>query len=117
MALAENLSIYKDTTILCKEFLKLGMKINKSIRFGQFKTTVDKTFEALDLIRIANSNKDRRALYLKNFIRLISEVQSRLLIFTDLEFISPKQSTYINKLIVKILKQATGWLKNSQKEL
>ena len=34
MALAENLSIYKDTTILCKEFLKLGMKINKSIRFG-----------------------------------------------------------------------------------
>ena len=55
MALAENLSIYKDTTTLCKEFLKLGMKINKSIRFSQFKTTVDKTFEALDLIRIANS--------------------------------------------------------------
>ena len=117
MALAESLNIYKDTTILCKEFLRLGMKINKSIRFSQFKTTVDKTFEALDLIRIANTNMDNRALHLKDFIRLISEVKSRILIFTDLEFISPKQSTHIDKLITKILKQAMGWLKSSQKEL
>ena len=115
MALAETLNIYKDTINLCKELLRLNTKINKTIRFSQYKTTVDKSFEALDLIRIANSDKETRADNLKIFIRLISEIQSRILIFTDLRFIAPNQSTLINKLLTKIIKQALGWLKTSQK--
>lgn len=117
MALAETLNIYKDTINLCKELLRLNTKINKTIRFSQYKTTVDKSFEALDLIRVANSNKKTRADNLKIIIRLISEIQSRILIFTDLKFITPNQATVINKLLTKIIKQALGWLKISQIEL
>lgn len=109
--LSTELQIYKDTYTLCKVLLIYNDKIPRSIRYGEYETSIKYAFHALDLIYKCNSNVQKRFVYLNEFIYYIEGVKNRIQLFADTKKMTIKQATNIVFLSNKVLKQAYGWRK------
>ena len=112
--ITENLQIYKDTKILCQLLLSYMPNISKVIRYGEYGKTLSMACDALDLIYIANSDMEKRYKVLIRYLQVLGGIRSRIVLFTETKFLSPKQSTNLIIMIDKVQKQATGWRKSSQ---
>ena len=115
MALTENLLIYKDTLVLCKILLKYSKTVSKIVRYSTYNEAVSKACAALDMIRRINESWTEREDRIHEYILLMSEVNSRINLLTDAEFLNKKQATNLNHLSEKVLREAYGWQKAEQK--
>ena len=115
MALTENLFIYKDTLVLCKILLKYSKTVSKIVRYSTYSEAVSKACAALDMIRRINESWTEREERIHEYILLMSEVNSRINLLTDAEFLNRKQATNLNHLSEKVLREAYGWQKAEQK--
>ena len=115
MALTENLYIYKDTLVLCKILLKYSKTVSKIVRYSTYNEAVSKACAALDMIRRINESWTEREERIHEYILLMSEVNSRINLLTDAEFLNKKQATNLNHLAEKVLREAYGWQKAEQK--
>ena len=115
MALTENLFIYKDTLILCKILLNYSKTVSKIVRYSTYNEAVSKACAALDMIRRINESWTEREERIHEYILLMSEVNSRINLLTDAEFLNKKQATNLNHLAEKVLREAYGWQKAEQK--
>ena len=115
MALTENLFIYKDTLVLCKILLKYSKTVSKIVRYSTYNDAVSKACAALDMIRRINESWTERDERIHEYILLMSEVNSRINLLTDAEFLNKKQATNLNHLSEKVLREAYGWQKAEQK--
>lgn len=111
MAYTETLFIYKDTYLLCKLLLKYSKNVSRIIRYGAYETMTSKACTALDLVRRINESFEGREENLHEFILLMSEVKSRINLFTDADFLPVKTATNLNYQVDKVLKEAYGWQK------
>lgn len=74
------------------------------------------SLDALDAIYVANSDETNRPEVLSRFLQLIGGVRSRIRLFTELKYLSPKQSVNLQLLIDSVSKQATGWRNSSLRQ-
>ena len=102
MALTENLFIYKDTLVLCKILLKYSKTVSKIVRYSTYNEAVSKACAALDMIRRINESWTERDERIHEYILLMSEVNSRINLLTDAEFLNKKQATNLNHLADKV---------------
>ena len=93
--LSEELKIYKDTYTLTLQLFKYQNNVPKFLRYGEYGRAVDKAFQALDLIYVANSDVKQRAAALKRFLQLIGSIRSRVRLFLELKYLSIKQGTVL----------------------
>ena len=114
MAQAETLYIYKDTYTLCKLLLIYSKNISRIVRYGAYETTISKACVALDLVRRINESFEGREVNLHEYILLMSEVKSRINLFTDAQFLPVKTATNLNYQVDKVMKEAYGWLKSER---
>ena len=114
MAQAETLYIYKDTYTLCKLLLTYSKNISRIVRYGAYETTISKACVALDLVRRINESFEGREVNLHEYILLMSEVKSRINLFTDAQFLPVKTATNLNYQVDKVMKEAYGWLKSER---
>lgn len=114
MAYTENLQIYKDTFTLCKLLLNYSKTISKIVRYGQFEVAISKACTALDLVRRINSSFEDRERNLNEFILCLSEVKSRITLFSEAQFLSVKAATNLNYVVDKVLQEGYGWLKSTR---
>lgn len=114
MAQAETLYIYKDTYTLCKLLLTYSKNISRIVRYGAYEATISKACVALDLVRRVNESFEGREANLHEFILLMSEVKSRINLFTDAQFLPVKTATNLNYQVDKVMKEAYGWLKSER---
>lgn len=114
MAQAETLYIYKDTYTLCKLLLTYSKNISRIVRYGAYETTISKACVALDLVRRINESFEGREVNLHEYILLMSEVKSRINLFTDAQFLPVKTATNLNYQVDKVMKEAYGWLKSEK---
>ena len=115
MAYAENLQIYKETLLLCKLLMGYSKHVTKMIRFGQYEVAISKACQALDLVRRINSSFESREYYLNEFIMLIADVSSRIMLFADAKYLDVKKSTNLNSQVGKVSAMAYGWLNSERK--
>lgn len=115
MAYSEDLYIYKETHKLCKLLLDYSKNASKLIRYGQYGVAIDKACMALDLVRRINSDFEERERNLREFILLLSEVRSRITLFTESQYISVKAATNLTFQIEKVMKDGYGWLRSERK--
>ena len=109
--LSDELQIYKDTFKLCKILMSYSKNVSRLVRYGEYSVAISKACTALDLIRRINESFEQREVYLHDYILLVSEVKSRITLFTEAEFLSVKAATNLDYQVNKIAKEATGWLK------
>lgn len=111
MAYAENLQIYRDTSLLCKLLLTYSKNVSKLIRYGEYSVMISKACIALDLIRRVNSSFDDRERNLTEFILGMSDVKSRITLFAETQFLGVKAATNLNKVADEVLQEGYGWLR------
>ena len=111
MAFTEDLFIYKDTLLLCKILLKYSNSVSRTVRFTTYNEAVVKSCTALDLVRRINESWENREERMHDYILLMSEVKSRINLFTDADFLPVKTATNLNHQVDKVLKEAYGWQK------
>ena len=80
-----------------------------------YNEAVSKACAALDMIRRINESWTERDERIHEYILLMSEVNSRINLLTDAEFLDKKQATNLNHLAEKVLREAYGWQKAEQK--
>ena len=102
MALTENLFIYKDTLVLRKILLKYSKTVSKIVRYSIYNEAVSKACAALDMIRRINESWTEREERIHEYILLMSEVNSRINLLTDAEFLNKKQTTNLNMMSDKV---------------
>lgn len=115
MAYTETLQIYKDTFDLCKLLLMYSKNVSRIIRYGSYEEAISKACTALDLIRRINESWDGREENLHEYILLLSEVKSRISLFTEAGFVTNKNATNLMYKTDKALRQAHGWQKAEKK--
>ena len=111
--LSENLQIYHDTFDLVKALYQYIDKVPRALRYGEYGHTVSLALDSLDMIYVANSDKEERYWALTRFLQITGGVRSRIRLFGELRYLSPRQISYLSRLIDVVQKQARGW-KNSQ---
>lgn len=111
--LSEQLQIYRDTYELAKAMYGYYNNVPKALRYGEYGHALSMTLDALDMIYVANSDVAERYWALTRYLQLAGGVRARIRLFGELQYLSPKQSTYLLRIIEKVQKQATGW-RNSQ---
>ena len=114
--LTENLQIYKDTKELCRQLLIYQPNIPKMVRYGEYGKAVSLAFEAMDMVYVANSDASERLWSLVRYLQMMGGVRSRIALFTELRYLSPRQSVCLSLMIEKVMKQATGWRNASQRQ-
>ena len=107
--LSEDLQIYRDTYELARKLYEYSQHVPKHVRYGEYGRAVSMTFEALDLIYVANSDKDERPAALRRYLQLIGGVRSRIRLMGEMKYLSPRQAVNVNFLLERMSKQATGW--------
>ena len=111
---SEELQIYKDTFNLCKILMTYSKNVSKIVRFGQYSVAVSKACTALDLVRRINSSFEGREHNLNEFCLLISEVNSRIALFTQAGYLPVKAATNLAYLTDKVMAEGFGWLKSER---
>ena len=114
--MTENLQIYLDVKELAKLLLTYQPNVPRIVRYGEYDKLISMTCEAMDLIYIANSDADSRAKVLIRFLQIFGGIKSRICLFSEVKYLSPKQSVRLTVMADKILKQATGWRNASQRQ-
>lgn len=114
MAYTETLFIYKDTYLLCKLLLQYSKNVSRIIRYGAYEIAISKACMALDVVRRINEIFENREENLHEYILLMSEVKSRINLFTDADFLPVKTATNLNHQVDKVLKEAYGWRKTER---
>lgn len=114
MAYTETLYIYNDTFNLCKLLLEYSKNVSRIIRYGVYEVTISKACTALDLIRRINESFEHREENLHEYILLMSEVKSRITLFTESNFLGKKAATNLNYQVEKVAREAYGWLKSER---
>ena len=107
--LSEDLQIYRDTFELCKLMHTYSGNVPKSVRYGEYGRAMSMSLDALDMIYVANSDKDRRPAALTRYLQFIGGVRSRIRLIKELRLISVRQSVNLLYLIDKVQRQAIGW--------
>ena len=107
--LSEDLQIYRDTYELAKTLHVYSRNVPKHARYGEYGRAMSMSLDALDMIYVANSDKNGRIAALTRYLQLIGGVRSRVRLMGELRYISPRQSVILMGLIDKTSRQATGW--------
>lgn len=122
--LATQLDIWVDTFNLAKllALYQSGKKprgdkgafMPKHARYGIMNECVNVTISCLDVIYMANKNKNSRALYYETFLERLQGVHSRIRLMSEVGWLSVRQTTNIMTLMDKVGKQATA-LRNASR--
>ena len=112
----ENLQLYRKTFEVAKEMLKRQKDISRSVRYGVYGDAVKMIFNAMDLIYVANSNKDDRVDALSKYIQTLGGIRSRIRLLGEEKYLSKRTQDYIACSIAVCLKQAIGWRNTTLRE-
>lgn len=122
--LATQLDIWVDTFNLAKLLAQYqsgktprgdkGAFMPKYARYGIMNECVNVVVSCLDIIYIANKNKNSRAIYYDTFLERLQGVHSRIRLMSEMRWLSVRQSTNIMTQMEKVGKQATA-LRNASR--
>lgn len=112
--LTEELQIYRDAYELAKRTFSYAGNVPKTVRYGEYGRVMGMVCEVMDLVYVANSDFEERPAALRRTLQLLGGIRSRVRLFGELRYLSPRESVAMMKGIEKIGRQATGWRNTSQ---
>lgn len=107
--LSEKLQIYLDTYKLVEVLYRHMSNVPKAYRYGEYGRASSMSFEALDMIYVANSSQEERPAALTRYLQLIGGVRSRMRLMSEMKILPPKMSVNVQFLLDKVSRQAIGW--------
>ena len=113
--LTSQLYIYKTLKEFIVQLLRYQSNISKVIRYGQYEKVLQMSFDCLGLVYKANVDFNQRIGCLSKLLFLLDQIKVRIEVFTDVKYLSVKQSTFLISKLDNVGKQANGW-RNSAKQ-
>lgn len=109
MALTEELPVYRAVYRLLNMILDARERFPKGYRYEFGTHLMMRCVECCELIRYANSDRERRAAYLQEFLVRFDGLRLLLRVCQDRKLITIKQGADMLLLVQEIERQATGW--------
>ena len=113
----EDLPVFKQAWDVVVEIHKTGENVPRSFRYNELPVVKLKAMEAVHCIRRAQHSRDNRIMHIENGIEALEFVRLYVRLMHDLKMISLKRFTLLARLIENTVRQMTGWLKSSAKEM
>ena len=113
----EDLPVFKQAWDVVVEIHKTGENVPRSFRYNELPVVKLQAMEAVHCIRRAQSDKEERVRHLEKGLESLEFVRLYVRLMYDLRMISLKRFTLLARLIENTVRQLSGWLKSSGKQM
>ena len=113
----EDLPVFKQAWDVVVEIHKTGENVPRSFRYNELPVVKLQAMEAVHCIRRAQHSRGNRITHIEKGIESLEFVRLYVRLMYDLRMISLKRFTLLARLTENAVRQMTGWLKSSGKEV